>query len=78
MICVDFSLTIGLRVSQAPSLLEGRFSMVEKVFTSSAAEVDRLKKAGYAIVAMSSFLPDGAFTYTLEKGSKWSRMLGSR
>lgn len=52
--------------------------MVEKVFTSSTAEVDRLKKAGYAIVAMSSFLPDGAFTYTLEKGSKWSRMLGSR
>lgn len=52
--------------------------MVEKVFTSSAAEVDRLKKEGYAIVAMAHFLPDGAFTYTLEKGSKWSWMLGSK
>lgn len=52
--------------------------MVKKVFTSSAAEADRLKKEGYAIVAMSHFLPDGSFTYTMEKGSKWSQMLGSK
>lgn len=52
--------------------------MVKKVFTSSTAEADRLKKEGYAIVAMAHFAPDGAFTYTLEKGSAWSRMLGSR
>lgn len=52
--------------------------MVEKVFTSSAYEVDRLKKEGYVVVAMAHFLPDGAFTYTLERGSEWSRLLGSR
>lgn len=52
--------------------------MVKKVFTSSAAEADRLKEKGYAVVAMSQFLPDGAFTYMLEKGSKLSRLLGSR
>lgn len=52
--------------------------MVEKVFTSSTVEVDRLKKEGYAIVAMTHFSPDGAFTYILEKGSAWSRMLGSK
>lgn len=52
--------------------------MVDRIFTSSTAEVDRLKKAGYAIVAMTHFLPDGAFTYALERGSKWSRLLGSK
>lgn len=52
--------------------------IIKRVSVNSATEADRLKKEGYAIVAMSHFLPDGAFTYTLEKGSKWSRMLGSR
>lgn len=52
--------------------------MVEKVFTSSASEVDRLKKEGYAIVSVAHFAPDGAFTCSLERGSEWSRLLGSR
>lgn len=52
--------------------------MADKIFTSSTAEVDRLKKEGYVIVAMANFLPDEAFTYTLERGSEWSRLLGSR
>ena len=52
--------------------------MIKKVFTSSTVEVDRLKKEGYAIVAMAHFAPDGAFAYTLEKGSAWSRALGSK
>lgn len=50
--------------------------IIERVLAYSTAEVDGLKKKGYAIVAMSCFLPDGAFTYTLEKGSKWSRGAG--
>lgn len=58
--------------------IEGRFPMVEKVFTSSAVEVDRLKKEGYAIVSIAHFSPDGAFTYVLERGSAWSRLLGSK
>lgn len=52
--------------------------MIKQISTSSTTEVDRLKKEGYVIVAMAHFLPDEAFTYTLERGSEWSRLLGSR
>ena len=52
--------------------------MIKQISTSSTTEVDRLKKEGYVIAAMAHFLPDEAFTYTLERGSEWSRLLGSR
>lgn len=52
--------------------------MSKKVFTNSVQELNALLEKGYAIVAMSNFLPDWAFTYTLEKGSRWIRMLGSK
>ena len=35
--------------------------MIEKVFTSSTEEVDRLKKDGFVIVAMAHFEPDGVW-----------------
>lgn len=52
--------------------------MVKKAFCSSVEERDRLVKDGYAVVAVAQFLPDGKFSYHIEKGSKWSRMLGSK
>ena len=58
--------------------MKGGIAIVQKVFCVSKKEKDRYLKDGYAIVALSHFSPDGAFSYHLEKGSKWSRMLGSK
>jgi len=69
---------MGSRVPHTQPITERGVPMVEKVFASSTSEVDRLKKEGYVIVAITHFLPDGAFTYTLERGSAWSLFLGSR
>jgi len=52
--------------------------MVEKAYASSVEEKDRLVKEGYAVVAIAGFQPAGPWTFTLEKGSEWSRMLGSK
>lgn len=52
--------------------------MVKKAFCSSNEKKDRLVKDGFAIVAITQITPDGKFSYILEKGSEWSRMLGSK
>ena len=52
--------------------------MRKVVFCSSVEEKDRLLESGYALVAVSGFMPDGKFTYMLERGSDWSRMLGGK
>lgn len=52
--------------------------MVEKALCSSSKERDRFLDDGYAIVAVAKFLPDGETTFFLEKGSDWSRKLGSK
>lgn len=51
--------------------------MIRQVFCSSEEEKDRYLKKGYAIVAISYFVSVGKLSYLLEKGSKWSRTLGS-
>lgn len=52
--------------------------MVKKAFCSSIEKKDRLVKDGYAVVAVAQFLPDGKFSYCLEKGSKLSKLLGGK
>lgn len=56
----------------------GGVAIVQRFFCSSDEEKDRLVKDGYAIVALSHFPPDGTIVFCLEKGSEWSRMLGSK
>ena len=57
---------------------KGGAPIARKVFCHSAEERDGYLKKGYAIVAITQTLPNGEFSYLLEKGSKWSRMLGSK
>ncbi|WP_155846338.1 hypothetical protein [Anaerotruncus sp. G3(2012)] len=50
----------------------------KKVSTRSVEEKERFLKEGYAIVSLAQFVPNGKWTFHLEKGSDWSRMLGSK
>lgn len=75
---IFFSIIGNAGAANTQPITEGRLPMIKQISTSSTTEVDRLKKEGYVIVAMAHFLPDEAFTYTLERGSEWSRLLGSR
>lgn len=52
--------------------------MVYKRAVSSLEEVTKYKRLGYALVALACVAENGKFTYFLEKGSEWSRLLGSR
>lgn len=49
----------------------------KKRFVSSGDEVAHLVKCGFVVTAIAHFTGQPA-TYTLEKGSTWSRLLGSR
>lgn len=51
---------------------------MDKIFTSSECEKERLEKEGYVVTATSLFEPNGKSTYALEKNNKWSRALGSK
>lgn len=49
-----------------------------KITTRSAVEAEQLVKDGYAITAISFFTSNGKLLLTLERGSEWSRSLGSK
>lgn len=57
---------------------KGGVAIVKQAFCLSDEERDRHLKDGYAIVAIAYFRPDGKFSYLIEKGSAFSRMLGSK
>lgn len=51
--------------------------MADRVTVNSKEEADQLVKEGYAIVSIAHFVNGDQASYTLEKGSDWSRKLGS-
>lgn len=51
---------------------------MKKIFTNSHAEMEQLLEKGYVVTSFSYFVPNGAPTYCLEKGSAWSKLLGSK
>lgn len=51
--------------------------MVDKITVNSKAEADQLVKEGYAIVSIEHFVNGDQPSYTLERGSAWSKKLGS-
>ena len=52
--------------------------MLERIYCDSAVDAERLIGEGFAIVAIAGFQSEGSFTFVLERGSAWSRLLGSR
>lgn len=51
---------------------------MDTVFVNTLDRARGLEKEGYAIISIAYFLCDGRCTYQLEKGSAWSRTLGSQ
>lgn len=49
---------------------------MQKQVVSSLEEANRLIDNGYAVTAI--VLTDNGVSFFMEKGSKWSRLLGSR
>lgn len=52
--------------------------MADTITVCSKAEADELVKNGYAIVSIGYFVNGDEASYTLERGSDWSRKLGSQ
>ena len=51
--------------------------MVDKITVNSKSEADQLVKKGSAIVSVEYFVNGDQTSYTLERGSDWSKKLGS-
>lgn len=52
--------------------------MTERRIVHSKAEADELVKKGYAIISIEYFVNGSQASYTLERGTDWSRKLGSK
>ena len=52
--------------------------MTETHHCSSLEECSKYIADGFAIVSISKFVSSCARTYTLERGSDWSRFLGEK
>lgn len=52
--------------------------LADTITVCSKAEADELVKNGYAIVSIGYFVNGDEASYTLERGSDWSRKLGSQ
>ena len=50
----------------------------KRICTCSEKAKRRLINKGFAVVSIAFFEPNGSVTFTLERGSDWSRKLGSR
>lgn len=73
---IFFSIMGNAGAANTQPITEGRLPMVDKITVNSKSEADQLVKKGYAIVSVEYFVNGDQTSYTLERGSDWSKKLG--
>ncbi len=57
---------------------EGGEWMLDRITVNSKEEADKLVEQGYAIVTIANWVTGDGASYTLERGSEWSKGLDSK